>query len=62
MMDSGANSGSGTPGIDSRVLVAVTNKFLQDSVDLLNNLCVCAEEKMVKIHRQMQRIEDSLGR
>ena len=30
-------------------------------MDLLNNVCMCAEEKMMTVHRRMQRVEDSLG-
>lgn len=64
--------------IDNRVLVALTNKvnlghgpsstlrlplkFLTESVKLLNNVCVTAEDKMMKIHQKIQRIEDSIGR
>ena len=37
-------------------------KFLTESVKLLNNVCVTAEDKMMKIHQKIQRIEDSIGR
>ena len=38
------------------------SKFLRESVELLNSVCVAAEERMVAVFRQMQRMEDSLGR
>ena len=49
------------PPIEARLLVAFTNKFLTESVELLNKLCVTSEEKMMQISRKINRIEDSLG-
>ena len=31
-------------------------------MELLNSVCVAAEERMIAVFRQMQRMEDSLGR
>ena len=50
------------PPIEARLLVAFTNKFLTESVELLNKLCVTSEEKMMQISRKINRIEDSLGK
>ena len=50
------------PPIESRLLVAFTNKFLTDSVELLNKLCVTSEKKMMEIYMKINRIEDSLGK
>ena len=49
------------PPIEGRLLVAFTNKFITESVGLLNKLCVTSEEKMMQISRKINRIEDSLG-
>ena len=49
------------PAIESRLLVTFINKFIVDSVDLLNGLCVTADQKMMRISRRISRIEDSLG-
>ena len=52
----------GGPGVESRLLVAFTNKFLSDSVAMLNTLCVTAERRMAEIMEKIHRLEDSLGK
>ena len=52
----------GGPGVEPRLLVAFTNKFLSDSVAMLNTLCVTAERRMAEIMEKIHRLEDSLGR
>ena len=61
------------PPMDAKQLVAFTNKFVREAVQLLNRsaglywctpclrLCLGAEERMMTISRKLSDLEDSLG-